>query len=70
MDPNKPEPHTPTDDLRREAIALVERWSGRWLGHGGIKADRKRLDNALARTFIEHGFFYRAGSQSRASLAR
>src|SRR5713226_8324700 len=40
------EPHATTDDLRREAIAFLERWSGRWLGHDGIRADRKRLDNA------------------------
>ena len=40
------EPHATTDDLRREAIAFVERWSGRRVGHGGIRADRKRLDNA------------------------
>jgi hypothetical protein len=25
----------------------VERWSGRRLGHGGIRVDRKRLDNAV-----------------------
>ena len=40
------EPHTTTDDLRRESIAFVKRGSGRRLGHGGIRADRKRLDNA------------------------
>src|SRR5438093_10227188 len=43
------EPHAPTDDLRRKAIALVERWLRRWPRHGGIRADRKRLDNAVAR---------------------
>jgi hypothetical protein len=40
------QPHATTNDLRRESIAFVERWSGRRLGHGGIRADRKRLDNA------------------------
>ena len=35
-----------TDDLRREAIPFVERGSVRRLGHGGIRADHKRLDNA------------------------
>jgi hypothetical protein len=40
------EPDATTDDLRREAIAFVECWSGRPLGHGGIRPDRKRLDNA------------------------
>src|SRR5262245_18758168 len=34
-----------TDDLRREAIPFVERGSVRRLGHGGIRADHKRLDN-------------------------
>ena len=43
------EAHTTTDELRRKTITLVERWSGRPLGHGGIRADRKRLDNARGR---------------------
>jgi hypothetical protein len=29
-----------------KTIAFVESWSGERLGHGGIKADRKRLDIA------------------------
>src|SRR5262245_35224604 len=40
------EPQAMTDDLRREPIAFVQRGSVRRLGHGGIRADHKRLDNA------------------------
>src|SRR4029450_7724554 len=49
------EPHAPTDDLRRESIAFVERWAGLRLGHSGIRADRKRLDNAWPGTYPSCG---------------
>jgi hypothetical protein len=40
------EPHAMTNDLGRKAVAFIERGSRRRLGHGGIRADRRRLDNA------------------------
>jgi hypothetical protein len=62
------EPHAPTDDLRREAIAFVERWSGRRLRDGGIRADRKRLDNAQVPG--NHGASAREGRASASYLTR
>jgi hypothetical protein len=44
------EPHAVTDDFRREAITFVERWSGRRLGHGGIRPSRQRPENPVSRT--------------------
>src|SRR5262249_30873719 len=70
------EPHTPTDDLRREAVAFVERWSGRRLEHCGMRADHHLLDNARPSArqrgsyppFVETGHFRSDRGLSRRRL--